>query len=213
VQVSIRTVWRRPNGVTTRHQAVLATIFFEIDVMTLSAIPLDLRVATPPHVNNFPCQGSFCTLAGDLRQLEKCPHKNRWQPKQNRHRGFPRDELAKTMTVDKRVCEYPFGYRSLSHIPLSRAHRIPGREKVRARRQRTARGAAIVRRAARSATRRDSVSIISERADGISGSKFRVGAMGDFASHLVTVVTALISGMVSAWLTYAFALRRFRAEK
>jgi len=34
---------------------VLATIFFEIDGMTLSAVPLNFRVASPPHVNNFPC--------------------------------------------------------------------------------------------------------------------------------------------------------------
>jgi hypothetical protein len=92
---------------------VLATIFFEIDGMTLSAVPLN---AAPPHVNNFPCHGqdhvgflwvvgqhspsrqSQGSFAGDPRQLEKCSPKNRWQPKQHRHRGFPL--LVETMTVD-----------------------------------------------------------------------------------------------------------------
>lgn len=34
--------------------------------------------------------------------------------------------------------------------------------------------------------------------------------MSDFASHLIT---ALVSGVVSAWLTYILAWRRFRTEK
>ena len=55
--------------------------------------------------------GQHSPSPGDPRQLEKRPHKNRWQPKQHRHRGFPRDELAEMMTVSIAVCEYPFGYR------------------------------------------------------------------------------------------------------
>jgi hypothetical protein len=34
--------------------------------------------------------------------------------------------------------------------------------------------------------------------------------LGDFASHLMT---ALVGGIISGWLTYVFALRRFRTEK
>ncbi|MDE2283926.1 MAG: hypothetical protein KGK33_04850 [Hyphomicrobiales bacterium] len=38
--------------------------------------------------------------------------------------------------------------------------------------------------------------------------------MGDFASHLLTaLVSGLGSGVLSAWLTYVFAWRRFRTEK